>query len=50
MGYQLYAIDGPAALDAADAIFVGGGNTFRLLKALQDLDLVPAIRRARSCT
>ena len=45
MGYQLYAIDGPAALDAADAIFVGGGNTFRLLKALQDLDLVPAIRR-----
>jgi len=45
MGCQLSGIDGPAALDTADAIFVGGGNTFRLLKALQDLDLVPAIRR-----
>src|SRR5215813_12989385 len=45
MGYQLSAIDGPAALDTADAIFVGGGNTFRLLKALQDLNLVPAIKR-----
>jgi dipeptidase E len=32
-------------LDRAEAIFVGGGNTFRLLKALQDLDLIEAIRR-----
>jgi dipeptidase E len=31
-------------LDAAEAIFVGGGNTFRLLRALQSTGLVEAIR------
>jgi dipeptidase E len=34
-----------AALDDAEAIFVGGGNTFRLLKELQDRDLIEPVRR-----
>ena len=33
------------ALDQTDAIFIGGGNTFRLLKALQDLELIEPIRQ-----
>jgi dipeptidase E len=49
MGFQCNSIDeypNPAvALDTADALFVGGGNTFRLLKALHELGLVEAIRR-----
>lgn len=49
MGFALasaHTIDNPsAAVEKTDAIFIGGGNTFRLLKALQDLDLLEAIRR-----
>jgi dipeptidase E len=49
MGYSLNSAHETSlpqkAVDETDAIFVGGGNTFRLLKALQDLDLVEAIRR-----
>ncbi|MQA81866.1 MAG: dipeptidase PepE [Streptosporangiales bacterium] len=42
------APDPVAAVEAADIVFVGGGNSFRLLRTLQDLDLVPAIRSAAS--
>jgi dipeptidase E len=33
------------AVLAAEAVFCGGGNTFRLLDALYERDLLPAIRR-----
>jgi dipeptidase E len=49
MGYSVesahVARDVHQAIERSNAIFVGGGNTFRLLKALQDLELLDAIRR-----
>jgi dipeptidase E len=49
MGYELTsahsAADPRRAVTDADAIFIGGGNTFRLLKALQDLELLDPIRQ-----
>jgi dipeptidase E len=39
------ASDPVQAVGHADAFFVGGGNTFRLLKALQDSGALEAIRR-----
>jgi dipeptidase E len=49
MGYTVtsaHAANDPlVAVAEADAIFIGGGNTFRLLKALQDLDFIEPIRR-----
>ena|SRR5437762_11668882 len=37
--------DGHRALEAAEVVFVGGGNTFRLLKVLQASGLLDPLRR-----
>ena len=49
MGYSMESVhqtDNPQkAIEQTEAIFISGGNTFQLLKALQDLDLIEAIQR-----
>jgi dipeptidase E len=49
MGYELTSVHNVAepikAVNSADAIFIGGGNTFRLLKSLYDVDLIGPIRK-----
>ncbi|KAK3087419.1 hypothetical protein FSP39_005675 [Pinctada imbricata] len=49
MGYELESIhkqeSPPEAVRNAEAIFVGGGNTFRLLKTLYDEKVVEEIRK-----
>ena len=42
MGFDIIPIE---QLDKAEGIFVGGGNTFRLLKKLQDRNLLDPIRK-----
>jgi dipeptidase E len=48
MGYELDSLHEASkkqqAVRDAEAIFIGGGNTFRLLKALYDLDVLQTIR------
>ena len=48
MGFGLDSLhestDPHAAVKAAEAVFVGGGNTFRLLKTLYDLGLLAPLR------
>jgi len=48
MGYELKSIhtaaDPQQAVKETDAIFIGGGNTFRLLKTLYGFDLLDVIR------
>src|SRR5262249_4023062 len=49
MGYEMDSAhevsDPKRAVGAAEAVFVGGGNTFRLLKGLYDFELLAPIRR-----
>ncbi len=49
MGYELDSVheapDPRQAVEKAQAVFIGGGNTFRLLKGLYDFDLLSPIRR-----
>src|SRR5262249_29283090 len=49
MNYELQSVhesgDAQQAVDQAEAVFIGGGNTFRLLKALYDFELLLPIRR-----
>ncbi|XP_068101131.1 alpha-aspartyl dipeptidase isoform X2 [Hyperolius riggenbachi] len=49
LGYSVDSIheaaDPVEAVQKSEAIFIGGGNTFRLLKGLYDNGLVPAIRK-----
>jgi dipeptidase E len=49
IGYELNSIhaaaDPSAAVNETDAIFIGGGNTFRLLKTLYDVEVIEPIRK-----
>ena len=49
MGYALTSVHTAAnpvqAVKDAEAIFIGGGNTFRLLKALYDFELLGPMRK-----
>jgi dipeptidase E len=48
MGYDVKSVhavsDRQRAISNAEAIFIGGGNTFRLLKSLYDFELLDVIR------
>lgn len=48
MGYDVKSLhkanNKPQAVSEAEAIFIGGGNTFRLLKSLYDFELLDLIR------
>ena len=46
MGFEISRLRGTADLDHAHAVFVGGGNTFRLLKSLYDRDLAAGVAAA----
>jgi dipeptidase E len=49
MGFDVTAVRDREDVERAEAMFIGGGNTFRLLNALYERDLLDAIRtRARN--
>jgi dipeptidase E len=41
----LHTVDARAAVESAEVLFVGGGNSFRLLKRLHELELIEPVRR-----
>ena len=45
MGFEVVQVRERADVESAEAIFVGGGNTFRLLKHLHDGGFLDAIRK-----
>ena len=44
MGFEVSEVKDRGDVESAEAIFVGGGNTFRLLKTLYERELIEAIR------
>jgi dipeptidase E len=44
MGFEVTRVRDREDIERAEAIFIGGGNTFRLLHALYERDLLDAIR------
>jgi dipeptidase E len=44
MGFEVLQVHGPEEIEQADAIYIGGGNTFRLLKTMYDTGIVEPIR------
>lgn len=44
MNLAVTQVRGPADVEQAEAIFVGGGNSFRLLKAMYDRELLEPVR------
>src|SRR5215212_9751285 len=46
MGFELDAVRDAGSLSGAEAVFVGGGNTFRLLRTLYERALLEPLRDA----
>ncbi|HUP44889.1 MAG TPA: dipeptidase PepE [Thermoanaerobaculia bacterium] len=46
MGFDVEQVRGPSDIEGAEAVFVGGGNTFRLLKTLYETKVFDAVRAA----
>ena len=45
MGFDVQEVRGANDLDGVDAMFVGGGNTFRLLKTMYEHNLLDPVRK-----